>query len=208
MFRLSRGEDPFFKAFTEHAGLTVQAAGLLRQLFEEPNRVLELKAEITRIEHEGDELTRATIQRLRAQWITPLDRPDIHTLATRLDDVLDVIESIAERVQLFDIQETSPIAKEAARVLESTASAMSKAIALLPEARKRAQEILNACAEIGRLETEADVLYRSAIAELFKAGSDALVVMKWRDLHEQLETATDLCEDVANALEGVVLEYA
>jgi predicted phosphate transport protein (TIGR00153 family) len=208
MFRLRKGEDPFFKAFTEHARLTVQAAGLLRQLFEEPSRVLELKGEITRIEHEGDELTRATIQRLRSQWITPLDRPDIHTLATRLDDVLDVIESIAERVQLFDIQETSAIAKEAARVLESTASVMSKAIALLPEARKRAQEILTGCTEISRLETEADVLYRSALAELFKTGHDALVVMKWRDLHEQLESATDLCEDVANALEGVVLEYA
>ena len=208
MFRLSKGEDPFFKAFTGHARLTVQAAGLLRQLFDDPSKVLALKTEITRIEHEGDELTHSTIQRLRSQWITPLDRPDIHTLATRLDDVLDVIESIAERVQLFDIKEASPVAKDAARVLESTASVMSKAIALLPEARKRAQEILTLCTEISTLESEADALYRSAIAELFKAGHDALVVMKWRDIHEQLESATDLCEDVANALEGVVLEYA
>ncbi|MES1177485.1 MAG: DUF47 family protein [Myxococcales bacterium] len=208
MFRLSKGEDPFFKAFTGHARLTVQAAGLLRQLFDEPSKVLELKAEITRIEHEGDDLTHATIQRLRSQWITPLDRPDIHTLATRLDDVLDVIESIAERVLLFDIKETSQVAKDAARVLESTASAMAEAIALLPEARKRAQEILSMCTAISKLESEADALYRSAIAELFKAGHDALVVMKWRDIHEQLESATDLCEDVANALEGVVLEYA
>ncbi len=208
MFRLSKGEDPFFKAFTGHAQLTVQAAGLLRQLFEQPSRIGELKEQITRIEHEGDDLTRATIQRLRSQWITPLDRPDIHTLATRLDDVLDVIESIAERVQLFDIRETTPVAKDAARVLESAATAMSKAIALLPEARKRAPEILAVCTEISTLESEADALYRSAIAELFKAGHDALVVMKWRDIHEQLESATDLCEDVANALEGVVLEYA
>lgn len=208
MFRLSKGEDPFFKAFTGHAKLSVQAAGLLRQLFDEPSKVVELKAEITRIEHEGDELTRATIQRLRSQWITPLDRPDIHTLATRLDDVLDVIESIAERVQLFDIQATSTVAKEAARVLESTATAMSKAIELLPAARKRAPEILAMCTEISTLESEADALYRSAIAELFKAGHDPLTVMKWRDIHEQLESATDLCEDVANALEGVVLEYA
>lgn len=208
MFRLSKGEDPFFKAFTGHAQLTVQAAGLLRQLFDQPSKVSELKAQITRIEHEGDDLTRSTIQRLRSQWITPLDRPDIHTLATRLDDVLDVIESIAERVQLFDIQETSAVAKDAARVLESAATVMSKAIALLPVARKRAPEILAACTEINALESEADALYRSAIAELFKSGHDALMVMKWRDIHEQLESATDLCEDVANALEGVVLEYA
>ena len=207
MFRLSKANDPFFSAFSAHARLTVQAAGWLRQLLEEPAKFVELKREITRVEHEGDEITRATITRLRSQWITPLDRPDIHTLATRLDDVLDVIESIAERLELFDIRDSSKVAVDAARVLESTALAMSKAVDLLPVARKRAQEIVTLCGEINRLESEADVIYRSAIAELFKAGNDALMVMKWRDIHEQLETATDLCEDVANALEGVVLEY-
>ena len=136
-----------------------------------------------------------------------LDRPDIHTLITRLDDVLDVIESVAERIQLFDIRETSQIASDAARVLESSALAMSRAVDLLPEARKRAQEIIALCSEISTLEREADALYRTAIADLFKSGSDALNVMKWRDIFEQLEAATDLCEDVANALEGVVLEY-
>ncbi len=207
MFRLSKGKDPFFEAFTSHARLTVRAAGLLRELFEDPKRIEELKGAITQLEHEGDELTRATVTRLRSQWITPLDRPDIHLLATRLDDVLDVIESIAERIQLFDIREGSAIASQAAQVLETTAKAMAEAIALLPEARKRAQEILALCTRISTLESEADGLYRTAIAELFKGG-DALTVMKWRDVHEQLESATDLCEDVANALEGVVLEYA
>ena len=207
MFRLSKANDPFFSAFSEHARLTVQAAGLLRQLFAEPAKVAELTEQITQVEHRGDEITRATITRLRSQWITPLDRPDIHLLATRLDDVLDAVESIAERIQLFDIREGSQVATDAALVLEKTAAAMSKAVDLLPEARKRAQEIISLCAEISALETEADVLYRSAIAELFKAGNDPLLVMKWRDIYEQLEAATDLCEDVANALEGVVLEY-
>jgi predicted phosphate transport protein (TIGR00153 family) len=207
MFRLSKANDPFFSAFSAHAKVTLRAAGLLRQLFENPARVAEIKAQITLAEHEGDELTRATITRLRSQWITPLDRPDIHTLATRLDDVLDVIESIAERIQLFDIRETSQVASEAARVLESGVAAMSKAIDLLPEARKRTQEIIALCVEISVLESEADALYRTAIANLFKSGGDALNVMKWRDIFEQLEAATDLCEDVANALEGVVLEY-
>ncbi|HKO47255.1 MAG TPA: DUF47 family protein [Polyangiaceae bacterium] len=207
MFRRSKAKDPFFSAFSAHARLTVEAAGLLRQLLEAPTRLLELKPEITRVEHEGDEITHTTITRLRSQWITPLDRPDIHTLATRLDDVLDVIESIAERLELFDIQDSSAAAIEAARVLESSAVAMANAVDLLPEARKRAQDIVALCAEITKLESEADVIYRAAIAELFKAGNDTLMVMKWRDIHEQLETATDLCEDVANALEGVVLEY-
>ena len=207
MFRLSKAKDPFFSAFAQHARLTVQAAGLLRELFAAPGKVSELKSRITAVEHEGDEITRATITRLRSQWITPLDRPDIHTLASRLDDVLDVIEAIAERIELFDIREASDVAGEAARVLESAASAMSKAVDLLPDARKRAPDIIKLCAEISALESEADALYRTAIADLFKAGNDPMMVMKWRDIHEQLETATDLCEDVANALEGVVLEY-
>ena len=207
MFRLSKAKDPFFSAFSEHAQLTVRAAGLLRELLEQPTKLSELKLEITRLEHQADEITRATLTRLRSQWITPLDRPDIHTLATRLDDVLDVIESISERLELFAIQDSSPVAVAAARVLESIAIAMSKAVDLLPVARKRAQDIVALCAEIAKLESEADVLYRSALAELFKSGRDALEVLKWRDIHEQLEAATDLCEDVANALEGVVLEY-
>jgi|SRR6187549_176703 len=207
MFRRHRAKDPFFTAFSAHAQLTVQAARWLRELLEEPAKLVELKREITRVEHEGDEITRATITRLRSQWITPLDRPDIHTLATRLDDVLDVIESIAERLELFDIHDSSEAAVEAARVLESCTAAMAKAVDLLPEARKRAQEIVTLCAEITQLESAADVIYRAAIAKLFNAGNEALMVMKWRDIHEQLETGTDLCEDVANALEGVVLEY-
>jgi len=207
MFRLSKAKDPFFSAFSQHAQLTVQAAGLLRQLLEEPAKLTELKREITRLEHEADDITRATITRLRSQWITPLDRPDIHTLATRLDDVLDGIESIAERLELFDIHESSKAAIDAAHVLEQSALAMSKAVDLLPVARKRAQEIVTLCAEITKLESDADTIYRGAIAELFKSGNEALAVMKWRDIHEQLENATDLCEDVANALEGVVLEY-
>jgi len=207
MFRRSKAKDPFFSAFSQHAQLTVRAVGILRQLLEEPASLPERKREITRLEHEADEITRATITRLRSQWITPLDRPDIHTLATRLDDVLDAIESIAERLELFDIRDSSKPAIDAVRVLEACAAAMAKAVDLLPDARKRARDIVALCTEINKLESDGDAIYRSAIAELFKEGNQVLLVMKWRDIHEQLENATDLCEDVANALEGVVLEY-
>ena len=207
MFRLSKAKDPFFTAFSQHAALTVKAAGLLRELFDHPDQLGEIKPQITGVEHEADEITRATVTRLRSQWITPLDRPDIHLLATRLDDVTDAIEAIAERMQLFHLRESSQVACDAARVLEETAVKVSQAVDLLPVARKRAPEIVKLCGEISTLESEADALYRTAIAELFKPGNDALWVMKWKDIHEHLEAATDLCEDVANALEGVVLEY-
>lgn len=207
MFRLNKTNDPFFVAFSAHAQLTVRAAGLLKELMLDPANGAALKQEITRVEHEADDITRDTITRLRSRWITPLDRPDIHTLATRLDDVLDVIEATAERIQLFDIQESRELASLAADVLLRTAVVMSRAVDLLPVARKSATQIIAYCAEINALESEADTLYRTAIAELFKSQCDALMVMKWRDIHEQLEAATDLCEDVANALEGVVMEY-
>jgi predicted phosphate transport protein (TIGR00153 family) len=207
MFRLEKSKDPFFGAFTAHAALSVRAAGLLRQLFERPAEAESLKEQISQAEHEGDVITRATITRLRSQWITPLDRPDIHTLTTRLDDVLDTIESIAQRMVLFEIRECSGVAMDIARLLETSVTTMAKAIELLPEGRDRAQEILAFCTEIDGQESKADALYRTAIAGLFKAGGDPLLVMKWREIYEELEAAADLCDDVANAIQGVVLEY-
>jgi predicted phosphate transport protein (TIGR00153 family) len=208
MFRLSKGQDPFFAAFAAQAAVAVRASGLLRRLFERPDEREELSKQVTLAEHEGDELTHATIKRLRSVWITPLDRPDIHTLTTQLDDVLDAIDSVAEHLRLFDIRDTPNLALEAARVLDTCVLTVAKAIELLPDARARAQEILDFCQQIGTLEGDADRLYREAIAALFKSGNDAIAIMKWRDIYEQLEAATDLCEDVANTLEGVVLEYA
>lgn len=208
MFRRDKTLDPFFIAFSAHVRITVRAAGLLKQLFERPQEVKDLHEQIIRAEHEGDAITHESMTRLRSQWITPLDRPDIHTLMNRLDDVLDVIESIAQRVLMFDIRESSALAIQGAGVLESSVIAMQRAIDLLPEARAHAKEILERCVEINDFESQADALYRSAIAGLFAAGGDPLTVMKWRDIYEELEAAADLCEDVANTLEGVVLEYA
>jgi uncharacterized protein Yka (UPF0111/DUF47 family) len=208
MFRLRKAQDPFFAAFAAQATVALRASGLLRKLLEYPEARDKLCNEITLAEHEGDDLTHATMKRLRSVWITPLDRPDIHALTNRLDDVMDAIDSIAERLVLFEIRESSSVSVRAARVLEASIAAMSKAIELLPHARAKAREILHLCGEIGSLESEADELYRQAIAELFKSGRDAVFIMKWRDIYEQLEAATDVCEDVANTLEGVVLEYA
>lgn len=126
----------------------MRAAGLLRQLFERPAAAESLKDQIVEAEHEGDVLTRETVTRLRSQWITPLDRPDIHTLTTRLDDVLDAIRSIAQRMALFEIRDGAEVALNFARVLEASVTSMAKAIALLPEGRDRIQEILAFCAEI------------------------------------------------------------
>jgi hypothetical protein len=208
MFGKPKSNDPFFLAFIRHADASVRAAALLRELFDDTGRAEELAQKIKEVEHEGDKITHEAIARLRSQWITPLDRADIHTLITELDDVLDMIEAIAERVHLFGLGDVPEIALQAVRTLEASVQAMQKAVALLPDSSRRSKEILDLCVEMNSLENQADALFRTAIADLFRNGNDPLNVMKWREVYDRLEAATDIVEDVANMLEGVVMEYA
>jgi predicted phosphate transport protein (TIGR00153 family) len=197
----------FYDAFTSHAGRSVEAARLLVEMLKNPERAVELAKAIGEVENAGDQITHDTIARLHKIWITPLDRADIHSLISRLDDVLDMIEAVSERLMLFEIKDVPEFAHTlAATVLHST-EAMDKAVSLLPQVKKP-KEILDLCVEINRLENEADGAYRRGLAELFNGGYDAFMVMKWRDIIDNLEAAADRCEDVANILEGIVLEYA
>jgi len=209
MFGSPKGKDDvFFRAFTDHASRSVDAAKLLLQAFQKLDEKERLAMAIAEAEGAGDRITHETVKRLHETWITPLDRFDIHGLITRLDDVLDLIEAVAERLVLFEISEARPHAVELVRVLQKTCEDMHKAMGLLPNLAAKSKELLEICVEINRLENEADQIYRRAIAELFKPGNDPIEVMKWRDLFDNLEAATDRCEDVANIVEGVVLEYA
>jgi predicted phosphate transport protein (TIGR00153 family) len=198
----------FFHTFTEHAQRSVEAATLLLELFEHPDRKEKLALAISEKEGAGDRLTHDTVKRLHETWITPLDRYDIHGLISKQDDVLDLIEAVSERMVLFEITTVRPAAIELARVLLKGCEDLHKATTLFEKLAAQSKEIVNICVEINRLENEADAIYRRAIAELFKNGNDPIDVMKWRDIFDNLEAATDRCEDVANIIEGVVLEYA
>jgi predicted phosphate transport protein (TIGR00153 family) len=198
----------FFGAFADHATKSVEATQLLLKMFEHLEDKERLALQVGEKEGAGDRLTHDTLKRLHETWITPLDRFDIHNLITKLDDVLDLIEAVSERLVLFEISKAKPPALELARVLLKSCEDVHRAMTLLPEVSKRAQDLLEICVEINRLENEADGIYRHAIAELFRPGNDPIDVMKWRDIFDNLESATDRCEDVANIVEGVVLEYA
>lgn len=198
----------FYEAFVAHAKRSVEAAHLLVDMLREPSRSPELAKTIGAVETAGDQITHETIARLHKIWITPLDRSDIHSLISRLDDVLDMIEAVSERLMLYGIQDVPEFAHTLAATVLQSAEAVNKAVSLLPDMKKRPKEVLELCVEINRLENEADSGYRLALAELFKGGYDALTVMKWRDIIDNLEAAADRCEDVANILEGIVLEYA
>lgn len=207
MFGKSKSDEAFFDAFLRHGRSTLEAAKLIRSLFEELGNAVDLARAVGEAEHAGDQITHDTMRRLHETWITPFDRGDIHDLISRMDDVLDLTEAVSERVLLFEIKEARPQAKELSELLVKSCEKMLRAIELLPNL-KSSKELLEICVEIGKLENEADVAYRKAIAALFKPGNDPLDVMKWRDIYDALETATDRCADVANVIEGVVLEYA
>ena len=208
MFGAGKKGDVFFRTFTEHAAKSVEASKLLLEAFQNLGEKERLAMQIAEAESAGDRLTHETVKRLHETWITPLDRYDIHGLISKLDDVLDLIEAVAERLVLFEIHETRPHAIELVRVLQKSCEDMHRAMGLFPNMAKKGEELLSICVEINRLENEADQIYRRAIAELFQPGNDPIIVMKWRDLYDNLESATDRCEDVANIVEGVVLEYA
>jgi predicted phosphate transport protein (TIGR00153 family) len=207
MFGKSKSDQRFFDAFTKHAQHTLEAAKHVAGLFKELDNAKDLARAVSEAEHAGDQVTHETIKHLHETWITPFDRADIHTLISRMDDVLDLTEAVSERVILFEIKDTRPGAQEIAEVLVKSCEKILRACELLTS-MKNARELLDLCVAIGKLENEADSIYRRSIAELFKPGNDPLVVMKWRDVFDSLETATDRCADVANVIEGVVLEYA
>jgi predicted phosphate transport protein (TIGR00153 family) len=227
MFGSKKKDAAFFDAFTAHAAQSVAASKMLVELFtalasdpagkgvydSKADATVDLEAtralatKIKAAETAGDTITHETVRRLHENWITPLDRNDIHGLISRMDDVLDFIEAAAERVVLFKVRRAPPDAIKLCEVLVTACEALARATALLPD-MAHSKQILELCVEVNRLENEADAIYRGAIAELFEAGHDPLMVMKWRDIFDSLESATDRCEDVANVIEGVVLEYA
>ena len=203
---LPRVED-FFDLFERHAALTVEGAKEMRQLVDGDRDIPARAARVKELEHETDVITHTCVERLHKTFITPLDRDDIYRLITRMDDVMDYIESAAVAVMLYDLTEMIAPARALAEILVRATEAVAVAVAGLRNL-KRPDAILTACIEVNRLENECDEILRAALADLFRSASDPLLVLKWKEVCEALENATDRCEDVANVIEGVVLEHA
>jgi uncharacterized protein len=203
----SKSDRSFYDAFERHSARIVEAGKLITQIVREPERSVEIAQAVKAAEDAGDRITHETIAKLHKTWITPIDRADIHSLITALDDVLDLIEAVSERVALYEVRKLPEFVVKLADSLQLATVAVDQAVKLLPQV-KQPKEMLVLCVEINRLENEADDAYRHGLAQLFKGEYDAIEVMKWRDIIDNLESATDRCEDVANILEGIVLEYS
>ena len=205
--KLMPRSDEFFDDFDAQADATVRGAKLLCELLDDFTDVERKVQAIKEVEHQGDAIAHRAFERLHRQFITPFDRAEIHRLLGRIDDVLDLTDATAERLILYEVGPVPQAARDLAKVLVPCAEKMQEAVRLMREIKNPGQ-ILAACREIKTLESTADTLGRAAIAALFKSGADALSIMKWKEIYDLMETATDRCEDVANVIEGVVLEHA
>jgi len=200
-------EEDFFGFFERHAALTVEGAREMRRLVSGGQDVPALTARIRELEHETDVITHRCVEALHKTFITPLDRDAIYQLISHMDDVMDYIESAAMSVMLYELSEMTPPARALADVLVRATESVAVAVAGLSNL-KRSDDIIKACIEVNRLENEGDEILRGALADLFRGATDPLHVLKWKEVYEALENATDRCEDVANVIEGVVLEHA
>ena len=162
---------------------------------------------IKEIEHETDVITHHCVEALHKTFITPIEREDIYRLITRMDDIMDYVEAAAERIALYEIGQMNDDVRSLAGVLVQSAEGVEQALRGLRD-MKNAQAIIQRCIDINRLENEGDAILRSAVARLFREEKNPIMVIKWKEIYENLENATDRCEDVANIIEGVVLEHA
>jgi predicted phosphate transport protein (TIGR00153 family) len=203
--RLLPKEENFLQQFNRTAEIILEAAVALDTLAANFSDVEVKVSRIKHLEHEGDQVTHETFALLSKTWITPIDREDIHDLTKALDDVLDLIDAAAARFVLFKIPAPTPELKAMTELIVQSARAIQRAMPLLQDL-KNSTAIIAACVEINRLENEADSLNRMAIGRLFENAKDPFVLMKWKEIYEVLEAATDACEDVANVLEQIVLK--
>ena len=201
-------EERFFGLLRSSGRNMHETAQQLVELMEHYENIEEKTAEIKRLEEIGDHLIHEIMTNLHRTFVTPLEREDIALLGERLDDVVDDIEETARIMQEYRIPRPTERAKELAHLIERASAVLAEAIEKLHWRGSKLREILPHTVEVNRLENEADQVTSRAVGELFANDTDAIEIIKWKDIYEQLEKATDRCEDVANVLEGVVLKHA
>jgi predicted phosphate transport protein (TIGR00153 family) len=204
-FSLIPREEKFFDMFDEASGLLNKAADSFLAMVTHFDRLVERSNEIKQQEHACDEVVGRIIQALDRTFITPMDREDIHTLATRLDDVLDNMEETAHRFVTFRIEKPTPAAESMARIIHECCNHLSAAIRLC-RTMKDIEGIQNHIREISRLENEADGIYRESDGALFANPPDILLLIKWRELYGWLEETVDACKDLAMIVSEIVIK--
>lgn len=206
MFKLLPTNTKFYDHFDRTTEILVAAAERFSAFldnYEHPKRHAD---EIKSLEHEADENTHAGMELLHQSFITPIERGDIRRLIETLDDIVDFMDDAARRFVLYDITEVLPEARDLVKVLLAATKEVQAAVGKVRWLRKRTAEILQHCVEIRRLENEGDLINHELLARLFKSKMDPLSVLKWKEIIIDIENSIDRCQDVANVVEGIVLE--
>lgn len=207
MFRLVPKQDTFFDLFETQVKLVNQGAHSLAELmsnYENPDgAAFKIKA----MEHDADEVAHQVMHKLNTTFVTPLDREDIHALASALDDILDCVEAAADRAVLYEIKYPTAAAIKLANILTEATDLTVKAVEGLREMGKESG-IREACVAINRLENEGDQVNRLALSKLFTMHDQPMEALKWREIYGHIENAIDRCEDVADIIESIALKNA
>jgi predicted phosphate transport protein (TIGR00153 family) len=204
VWRIIPREEGFFDDFVAMAQEILGAARLLEEMVVPERPVLEKAAQIHETEHRCDSLTQQLFKRLHSTFVTPLDREDIHALALALDDVVDAIDDAALLLRLYHIDDVRQGTREIARIITAQAE---QVVAAMESLGKR-KDIPARTLKINQLEHEADGIHRDAVEALFEHERDPIMVIKWKEIFDTLEDATDRCEDIANVLDGIVVKHA
>ena len=203
-FLLPKNED-FHELFDKISTNVVEGVEILVKMLDDCEHYNEYAIRLKSLEHQTDQLVHSVMSQLHKTFITPIDREDIHQLAVRLDDILDLAEAASSRVDLYRPCAVPHEAKELSHVLLESVKLVKEMILLLRNLKKR-DRIMTLTVEISRLEDQADTIRRGTLARLFREEKDPLELIKWKDILEYIERATDRCEDVADITEGIVLE--
>jgi predicted phosphate transport protein (TIGR00153 family) len=203
-FRMFRRSDKFFDMFIEAARNIHQGARAFQQMLEDFRGTDDQWRAVEEYEHEGDKITHRILRTLHQTSIAPVDREDIHKLTSALDDVIDLVEASAARMAMYRVSKPTAEAVRLAGIIVRCTDQIVRGVTALP----RFEFIQEHCIEINRLENEADEVARTAIAALFLGDVPPIEVIKWKEIYETMETATDRCEDVANLLEEISLKHS
>jgi len=205
MFGLIPKDEKFFAMFKEMTWNILEGAELFKEMIDTFEDPAGSQRRIKDIEHKGDTITHDIIKKLNKSFITPLDREDIYALSSALDDILDLIDACAQRFVMYNVEKPTPEAKELAFIILKSCQTIDKAVGLLGG---KLEPISAYCVEVNALENEADRVCREAVSRLFDEEKDPIQLIKWKEIYETLERATDKCEDAANILESVVVKNA
>ncbi|HXF93206.1 MAG TPA: DUF47 family protein [Nitrospiraceae bacterium] len=204
MFGLIPREEAFFDLFRKAAHNMIEGSRLLKDMMEDFTDPVEKAKRIKKIEHDGDTITHDIARKLNQTFITPIDREDIHDLASAIDDILDVVEAIADRFVLYKVEKPTEMAIKLSNILYQASEAVGAAVDLLGKSHTDMNEV---SVRVNSLENEADRISRDAISRLFENETDPISVIKWKEIYENFEAGTDRCEDVANILERIALKH-